>query len=317
MQSASLHVQGPRTCTARIPQLVVPRLLVKTIRGSDGSRRTTARYWVELHGADFPFQLPEGLEWIEARIDGRIAGQVDFDQSRSLYRLRFPGDSGQRPVLVELEFQEAAPKSGRELAAARAAGRRGRAASSLGGSTALEHGSGWNSARAGRDENRWAWSGLSWKRSPGKESAGQNEWLVGAAVRHHRSTISPDRAATCRIAIFSAAAESQWRLGLDRSRNVAGRHLFGVHAGHRVPGDLSEASISDHLAWRSPCAVVLSADAGRADRHVSASSGGGAGRGALAVWGFDRAVDRACEPAAVSARARRAGGRSARRRIRR
>jgi hypothetical protein len=32
------------------------------------------------------------------------------------------------------------------------------------------------------DENRWGWTGLSWKRSPGKVTAGQNEWLLGASA---------------------------------------------------------------------------------------------------------------------------------------
>ena len=162
-----------------LPALVIPRLLIKTVQELDGSRRTTARYWVERHGAEFPFELPEGLEWIGARVEGRIAGQVDYDQSRSLYRLRFPGDSGQRPVLVELEFQETGPKPGASWRLPKLKG----AAVVL--QSLWEARLPWSLAAVGipagwSDENRWSWSGFSWKRRPGRDSAGLNEWLVGA-----------------------------------------------------------------------------------------------------------------------------------------
>jgi hypothetical protein len=164
-----------------LPSLVIPRLLIKTTQGVDGSRRTTARYWVELHGADFSFALPEGLEWIEARLDGRIADQVDYDQSRSRYRLRFPSEAIARPALVELEFQEAAPKAGASW----------RLPELQGGAVVLqalwEARLPWSLALVGiprgwSDENHWSWTGFSWKRRPGRDSAGLNEWLVGAGV---------------------------------------------------------------------------------------------------------------------------------------
>ncbi len=96
-----------------LPRLVIPRLLIKTIQGMDGSRRTIARYWVELHGVDFPFELPAGLVLVEARIDGRVAAIVDYDRTHSQHRLRLPGEKGQRPVLIELEYQESAPDPAR------------------------------------------------------------------------------------------------------------------------------------------------------------------------------------------------------------
>ena len=52
-----------------------------------------ARYWAELHGLDFAFSLPDGLDWIEARVDGRIAEQVDYDESKAGYRVRFPAEA--------------------------------------------------------------------------------------------------------------------------------------------------------------------------------------------------------------------------------
>jgi hypothetical protein len=164
-----------------LPPLVVPRLLARTIRGSDGRARTTVRYWVESHGADFPFALPEGLEWIEARVDGRVVERVDFDESKSQYRLRFPGDAVSRPALVELDLQDGAENSALGW----------RLPSLTEGGVVLqslwEVRLPWSMALVGIprgwcDENRWGWTGLSWKRSPGKQADGQNEWLLGATA---------------------------------------------------------------------------------------------------------------------------------------
>jgi hypothetical protein len=165
-----------------LPALVVPRLLIRTIRTSDGSARTIARYWVESHGAEFPFALPTGLEWIEARIDGRIVDRVDVDKIKSQYCLRFPGDAVSRPALVELEVEEAGANANESW----------RLPELRGGGVVLqalwEVRLPWSLALVGVphgwcDENRWAWTGLSWKRSPGKQAAGQNEWLLGATAQ--------------------------------------------------------------------------------------------------------------------------------------
>ena len=170
-----------RTRPACIPSLVIPRLLIKTTQGFDGSRRTTPRLLGRVARGRFSFALPEGLEWIEARLDGRIADQVDYDQSRSRYRLRFPGEAIARPALIELEFQEAAPKAGANW----------RLPELQGGAVVLqalwEARLPWSVALVGTprgwsDENRWSWTGFSWKRRPGRDSAGLNEWLVGAGV---------------------------------------------------------------------------------------------------------------------------------------
>jgi hypothetical protein len=164
-----------------LPALVVPRLLIRTIRGSDGRARTTVRYWVESHGGDFPFTLPTGLEWIEARIDGRIVDRVDFDKTKTQYRIRFPGDTISKAALVELDLQEAAASSTENW----------RLPQLLGGGVVLqalwEVRLPWSLALVGVprgwcDENRWGWTGLSWKRGPGKQAPGQNEWLLGATA---------------------------------------------------------------------------------------------------------------------------------------
>ena len=162
-----------------LPALVIPRLLVRTTEGVDGSRRTIARYWAELHGPELAFALPGGLEWVEARVDGRIADQVDYDESKAQYRLRFPGDAVSRPLLVELEYQETVPKPGSSW----------RLPELKGGAVVLqvlwEARLPWSLALVGTprgwsDENHWSWSGFSWKRRPGKDAAGLAAWLVGS-----------------------------------------------------------------------------------------------------------------------------------------
>ena len=80
-----------------LPSFVVPRLLLKTVSGGDDSIRNSALYWVESHGPDFPFALPEGARWIGARVDGRLAEQVDYDPAAVATGCGFPARSGQGP----------------------------------------------------------------------------------------------------------------------------------------------------------------------------------------------------------------------------
>ena len=90
--------------------------------------------------ADFPFALPEGARWIGARVDGRLAEQVDYDPSRVSYRLRFPGEVGSRPVLVELEYQLSEQVTRSKWPAPRLLDGGRRPAGTLGGEGALEQG---------------------------------------------------------------------------------------------------------------------------------------------------------------------------------
>ena len=164
-----------------LPVFVVPRLLLKTISGGDDSIRNSALYWVESHGPDFPFALPEGARWIGARVDGRLAEQVDYDPARISYRLRFPAEVGSRPVLVELEYQLSEQVTKSKWPAPRL----------LDGGVVLQSlwevrapvskallgvPSGWS------DENQWYWSVYMWKRRPWKNLSELNEWLLGAGA---------------------------------------------------------------------------------------------------------------------------------------
>jgi hypothetical protein len=167
--------------TVPLPRLVVSRLLIKTVERSDGSRRTTALCWVETHGPELPFALPRDARWIGARIDGRNAAGVDFDPTTSRYRIRFPGDIGSRPALVEIEYHE----TGQDAASNRGAPQ------FLDGGVVLqslwEMRLPWSKAVLGipdgwSDENQWYWTGYVWKRRPWKNPAGLNEWILGSGV---------------------------------------------------------------------------------------------------------------------------------------
>ena len=125
-----------------LPPIVVPRLLLKTARELDDSTWTKALYWVESHGLDFSFALPEGARWIGARVDGRIAEAVDYDSSRSSYRLRFQSD-----VCVETGTRRARIPDERAggpipLGSPTPSRRRSRSADPLGNPAALELGAG-------------------------------------------------------------------------------------------------------------------------------------------------------------------------------
>src|SRR5262249_43936457 len=141
-----------------LPPLVIPRLQVTTVQHLDEPTRSRARYWVESHGPDFPFGLPDGARWIAARIDGRIVEQVDYDPSRSSYRLRFPSEVGVKPALVELDYQVSGRDAGSTWPVPRL----------LGGGVVLqtlwEVRLPWNAALVGVprgwfDENEWYWDG--------------------------------------------------------------------------------------------------------------------------------------------------------------
>jgi len=164
-----------------LPSFVAPRLLLKTAFSGDDSIRNSAWYWVESHGQDFPFALPDGARWLGARVDGRIAEHVDYDPSDSSYRLRFPAEVGSRPVVVELEYQVTGQPVSSPWQAPRL----------LDGGVVLQ--ALWEVRlplgfallgvpRGWSDENQWYWSGYMWKRRAWKSAAGVNDWAkVGGA----------------------------------------------------------------------------------------------------------------------------------------
>jgi hypothetical protein len=164
-----------------LPPAVVPRLLITTVAGFDEPTRIKARYWVESHGPVFPFVLPEGARWIAARIDGRMADQLDFDASRQNFRLRFPHDTGTKPAVIELEYQMNRVGAGSTWDAPRL----------LDGAAVLhtvwDVRVPWSTALIGVpqgwcDENQWYWDGYLWIRRPGRDGASLEQWLLGSSA---------------------------------------------------------------------------------------------------------------------------------------
>ncbi len=181
---------------AAMPALLVPRRLIKSTVGFDGTVRHRAWHWVETHGAVFRFALPEGARFIAARVGGRTADRVDFEPERSGYRVRLPVDVAGRPALLEVEYQ---------LAGA-AAGSRWRAPRLLDGGVVLqtlwEARLPWDRAvlgvpRGWSDENVWEWGGGQWIRRPVRDGTALSDWLLGdgapaAAVEDLRESTRDD-----------------------------------------------------------------------------------------------------------------------------
>ena len=248
------------------------------------------------HGADFPFALPRGLEWIEARIDGRIVDRVDYDESKSQYRLRFPGDSLAKPALVELDLQDAiaSPTGGWQLPELRDGG--------IVLQALWEVRLPWSMALVGIprgwcDENRWGWTGLSWKRSPGKQAAGQNEWLLGSTA-----------AASSIDDFIGTGGDLQDRYLFSRRGQptdlkawiVPGPWLVGICSGFTLV--IGFLAIFLRLRFRTVwlvCAVVAVLAAVLVEPTVTFLVFQAAALGAITRTGraLDRAVDRAIEPA--------------------
>ena len=191
-----------------LPSFVVPRLLLKTVPGGEDSKRTSACYWVESHGGELPFALPDGSRWVGARVDGRPAEHVDYDPAHGSYRLRFSADVGTRPVLVELVYQ-LSDQPGRSTWPAPRLLDGGVVLQTLWevrpppGSTLLGVPRGWS------DENQWHWTGYMWQRRPGQDPAALNGWLAGASAAP--AMTSTDSMSISRIVTFLAGPVDRLR----------------------------------------------------------------------------------------------------------
>jgi hypothetical protein len=174
----------------QVPQtaLVVPRALFRTVLGHESDSRTRAWFWIESHPSRVSFRLPDQANWIRARVDGRTADQLEFDPATSAYRLRLPSESTSRPVLLEIEFQEAAT---------------GRTRHDYSAPQLLDENVilqtlwqiqvPWNLAVIGvpegwADENQWYWDLYVWKRKPSRVLARLVSWVSNAQPQ----SVGPD-----------------------------------------------------------------------------------------------------------------------------
>jgi hypothetical protein len=161
-----------------LPSVLAPRALLRTVVGPGRDSRTCAWYWLEGHGGEVFFRLPEGATIVRVRIDGRATDQLESLPPTESVRLNLPAESKSRPVLVELVYQTPAYTG------------------SAWSPPALEEGAvvlqtlwvvqvpasqtmvgvpdGW------ADENEWYWDTYVWKRRPWRSMARLGAWLTGS-----------------------------------------------------------------------------------------------------------------------------------------
>jgi hypothetical protein len=167
---------------APLPSVMAPRALLRTVLGPDRESRTHAWYWIESHGAELSFRLPEGANWIRARIDGRSTDQVDKGTQEQGYRLSLAAESRSKPVLVELVYQVSAGTSGSAcvpplLQEGAVVLQTLWAIHVPGTQTLVGVPQGWT------DENEWYWDLYVWKRRPWRSLTRLAAWLTGSPTQ--------------------------------------------------------------------------------------------------------------------------------------
>ena len=165
-----------------LPPVVVPRSLLRTVLGVDNESRTHAWFWIESHPASVAFSLPDRVQWIRARIDGRAADQVEHDPSGGFYRLSLPAESQFKPVLVELEYQLSGTWADQVCAPPELP------AEAVVLQTLWEVQIPWSQALIGvppgwADENDWHWDFYVWKRRPWKPFSKLVGWVAGSSAQ--------------------------------------------------------------------------------------------------------------------------------------
>ena len=121
-----------------MPPLVASRVLLRTTLGLEDESRTRAWYLIENHPSHVSFSLPEHASWVRARVDGRIAEQLELEPASATYRLGLPPDSQSGPVLVEIEYQLSKARSAPRLRPSASARRCRGDGDALGGPDSLE-----------------------------------------------------------------------------------------------------------------------------------------------------------------------------------
>ena len=165
-----------------LPNLVVPRSLLRSVLGIDNESRTHAWYWIEAHPSSVSFSLPDRAQWIRARIDGRAADQVEHEPSGGFYRLSLPPESQSKPVLIEIEYQLSGNWADQVCAAPELP------AEAVVLQTLWEVQIPWSQALIGvprgwADENDWHWDFYVWKRRPWRPFSKLVGWVAGSPTQ--------------------------------------------------------------------------------------------------------------------------------------
>jgi hypothetical protein len=160
---------------ARLPDLLVPRTLLRTVRGSD-ELRTSAQFRIEVHGPSVVVSLPDGSRLIQTAVDGEPIPEVERTGNPAGYRLSLgPGAAGPQTLVVDY----ACPLSGQ--AAWQPPTLVGADTEAclwevvMPGSQAVL-----GSPRGWSDENRWIWSEGLFRRTPTQGESDLLDWLAGA-----------------------------------------------------------------------------------------------------------------------------------------
>ncbi len=224
---------------ASVPKLVASRLAIRTVRDADGNLRSSARFRVDMHDGTLAFTLPDGAEWIRARV-GREDVEVDrLGTPAGSYRMKLPADAS-GSVVVGLEYVIPASRAGAAWGAPQL----------LDGAVVQETlweirvppqwaiagvPAGWG------DENRWHWNTYAFMREPGLTPEAFDAWIAGPGTRR-AADMEPSRSGSHAylfgrigdpIAIRPLILHRAWLLGIF-SGITLGLGLFLIFSRPRI-----------------------------------------------------------------------------------
>lgn len=173
-------VQATAPALAKLPDLVVSRLWLRTVMDTTGGVQAEAWYRVETSRGAMGLALPPGARPLQVRV-GNDPAEIEQMTDGKGFRIRLPAD-GTGPVLVGLTYTLPADKARAEHIPPRLL---------EGGvvqSTFWELRVPWTLAVVGvpggwTDENTWYWAGYVWKRRPGLDVKRLSTWIAGNSTR--------------------------------------------------------------------------------------------------------------------------------------
>lgn len=165
---------------ASLPRLVASRLWLRTTRDADAALRTTAFYRLETHDGALVVSLPDGAEWVRAKIGTETLADVErMAHPVDAFRLKLPTDSAD-PVLVTLEYIQRGGGSAWGIPRLLEGG--------IVQETYWEVRIPWSLALTGTpegwsDENDWHWNAYALMRRPSLTPEALSLWVTGASPK--------------------------------------------------------------------------------------------------------------------------------------